>query len=424
MGITIRLDNQRMYGPGSTVSGRLILAVTTQLEEIIDKATVTFSGTSWSKVEGGQFPSRARVSLFTFTQCLHEVPLTRIAPGEKVEWPFSFTFPRVAPAPRFLDGSDSEWLPNDKWPYATTDALLPPSFVFDDIDLSRTSESVISYTIEGRVNRHASLDPPSFVTKRFLAFSPTRSEHLPTVRHRSITCPLSFLALPEPRNSWHGFKQKLQSEFHNSRAPKCRFNVTVSLPDTAIGNTKMVVLVKTQLDPPDGPASGVIPPISLVGASMSVDARTSVRTRGGHMRVREDLSTTEITVAVRDSINIPLVPDGTIRDIGDILDFRLGMVPINFISYHIKRSYTSLNLLVTVQCAKKKRQFLSSNTRFRVLSPLYFGGDSNELAPRLLSSYTSGDPLQEDLPAYVPPGEVDAAQDEESEVRPPPSYKP
>ena len=367
-------------------------------------------------MEAGQYPCRARVILFSFSQTLHQQPLTQLAANQRVKWPFSFTFPVIPPASRFIDCP--EWTPDEHWRFPP-DPPLPPSFEFADIDLARLAETSITYSLDAQVDRPAALTR-ILSTKCNLSYYPVRAEPTPTVHQRWVRQTVCFPVFSEPRHSWRGLKQKMQSQFHNSRVPKCAFRISVALPDSGVLYARLPILLKVEYDP-DGSSSASIPPISLVGVVVSVKARTTVRNRAGNNRVREDNCNNELTLSMRDSINIPLEPDGSSVDLYDKAAVILALLPITFVSYHVKRSYPSLNVTLELQCGRKRHQVsFNSNRRFVVLSPLYSAaGASPEEYPTYFSpvhrfaSSSSAD----NLPPYEP------AEEDPATIEPLPSYE-
>ena len=196
--------------------------------------------------------------------------------------------------------------------------------------------------------------------------------------------------------------------------------MTVALPDVGVLCARLPILLKVQYEA-DGSTADFFPPLSLVGVSVSVKARTSVRTRAGQNRLREDHVNNDLTISVRDRINIPLEPGSSPIDLSDKAAVILASVPISFISHHIKCSYRSLSVLAVLQCGQKRQQvFLTSSRRFTVLSPLYFTGDYSDGSLSYFSPvYRLASSSVDDLPQYEGPVEESA-----EETEPLPSYEP
>ena len=375
MEFDIVINNPKpQFFPGDLVEGKVVLNAQTNVDA--GGIRIDFIGKSKSCLgHDSRTIYRSSAILFQSASALFTGNCTFYA-GTRLEWPFSFTFPRTPQRPIENKKFEKEgcWLYDSEWP-------LPPSMAFEDVSIRGTLKCDIQYKLR------AELTSPDFTfrTRRFcrkkeLSFSPVRDSKClsSSLATESMVWDVQSLrVLSEYQCRSLSMKEKMHSIF-SWDVPVSSFQVTTSLPNRVVRGEKIPVFVQVQHRPAQSTA-GATPEIHLREFSVSITTRTYGRAKGEIFWNDAEAKKKQYIFQSK-LLNVPLHDQGDQGsdsvpiDFGDRFDIKCN-VPLDFQSYNVRRRHT-LELKVVLQCADKRHELQHKLPGFRVFSPVYLESPS------------------------------------------------
>ena len=366
------------YFPGDLIEGNVVLNAKNNVDA--GGIRIDFIGKSKSHLgHDSRTNYRSSVILFHFASALLAGNYTFPA-GRRLEWPFSFTFPRTPQRPI----EDKKFEKEGCWLY-DSECPLPPSMTFESMSIRGTLKCDVEYKLR------AELTGPCFTfrTRRFnckkeLSFSPVRDSDClssPLTATSMVWNVQSLRVLPEYQGRSLTMKETMHSMFSRD-VPVSSFQVTSSLPSRSVCGEKVPILLQVK-HRPDQSTAGATPEIHLREFSVSVITNIYGRAKGYLFWNESDAKEKRIIFENR-HLKMPLHDESHSGaasapiDLGDRFDIKCN-VPLDFQSYNVRRRHT-LKLRIVLQCADKKHELLHEVPGFRVLSSVYLDHPSPIIA--------------------------------------------
>ena len=403
--IRINLDQspRRLWHPGDTVTGNVILEATDQVD--VDKIDIVFEGrvkTKARRSRGNNSSStyRGLVILFRYSRDVFEGPFT-LKPGS-MQWPFEFQIPETPVGrfrsiagdqfnyPRFplAQFSDDPWQP------------LPPSMDSYNTGFGDSCECYISYKLTANLHVTSTWHTGrSFVSN--LQLQPYRQEAQPEISYSRSPQRFHIRTMhliPEATERSLNFKERMKTAFQPSKVPLSVFSVAIDLPRSAIIGQPMKVLLHLShlLNESTAPE---LPMVYLKKFALTLQQRTSTMVKASHLFGEDDDLDTwnnkrqvvswSGSVPITESLDVGTVLPRPILTPNFVPSFKTFSVAVE---YHLLAEYS-------IECAQQRESSRASVREF-----MLFAADYLDQAPTMQSAADGIAPRKdaedEPLPAY------------------------